>query len=91
MTVYFPLHQIDHFMIELKWLYRSWTEMIKYEPTEWRTDLILFIEFDKNVFENDQFFLNHLNCSFTNIRKSPMDKPLCTLIHYVSVVLPDPL
>ena len=58
--------------------------MMKYEPPEWRTDLIIFTEFDKNVFGNDQFFLNHLNCSFNNIRKSPMDKPLCTLIHYVS-------
>lgn len=31
--VYFPIEINDNFVLEFKWLYRSWIEMIEYEPT----------------------------------------------------------
>lgn len=80
--VYFPIEKSNEFMSEFKWLYRSWIEMTKSEPTKWRTDLIVFIENKENIFQSKEFFLNELDCSFKNIRKSKEDKPMCTLVDY---------
>lgn len=82
--LYFPIEQVDNFMLEFKWLYRSWIEMQKYEPKKWRTDLIVFIENDPTFFKKENF-LNQLGCKFTNRRKSTVDKPMCTLINYVAL------
>jgi hypothetical protein len=80
--VYFPIDQISNFKNEFKWLYRSWIEMQKNEPVKWRTDLVVFI--NKNeLFDKKEFFLNGLNCTFTNRRNSPEDKPMCSLVEYV--------
>ena len=84
-TVYFPIEKTDEFFYEFKWLYRSWIEMIKYEPPKWRTDLVVFIENDPVKFNSSDFFLNQLNCSFNNKRTSPNDKPMCTLINYIPI------
>ena len=82
--LYFPIEQKDNFFLELKWLYRSWIEMQKTEPAKWRTDIIIFIENDPNWFKENPF-LQELNCKFDNKRTSKADKPMCTLIHYVSL------
>ena len=82
--LYFPIEQKDNFFLELKWLYRSWIEMQKTEPAKWRTDIIIFIDNDPNWF-NENPFLNELDCKFDNIRTSKADKPMCTLINYVSL------
>lgn len=80
--VYFPINQINNFKPEFKWMYRSWIEMQKHEPKLWRTDLVVFI--NKNViFEKKDFFLNGLNCTFTNRRTTPQDKPMCSLVEYI--------
>jgi hypothetical protein len=71
--------------IQFKWFYKSWIEMIKYEPTKWRTDLIIFVEKKDDYFSDNKFFLNELNCSFLNKRRSNMDKPMCTLIEYTPI------
>ena len=84
-VVYFPIEKTDAFFHEFKWLYRSWIEMIKYEPSKWRTDLIVFIEKDQIKFNSSDFFLNQLNCSFDNKRISANDKPMCTLISYIPI------
>ena len=81
--VYFPIDKQKHFEYEFKWFYRSWIEMLKYEPVQWRTDLIVFIQNDNEYFKNSNFFLNELKCSFENIRKSKFSKPMCTLIDYL--------
>jgi len=81
--VFFPIQSVSHFEPEFKWLYRSWIEMLKYEPEHWRTDLIIFVERDKKLFEDQKFFLNKLNCSFENLRTNQTDKPMCTLIEFV--------
>jgi hypothetical protein len=83
--VYYPVDKIDHFEYEFRWLYRSWINMIRYEPSKWRTDLVVFIKDEPKYFQNDTFFLNKLSCSFRNIRRSPADKPMCTLINYVPI------
>ena len=44
--------------------------MIKYEPAQWRTDLIVFTKNDDSLFKDNDFFFNQLKCSFENKRKS---------------------
>ena len=84
--IYFPITSIDHFKYELKWLYRSWIHMIKYEPIKWRTDLIVFIENDTVRFNSSELsFMKEMNCRFENKRKTAEDKPMCTLIDYVAL------
>ena len=85
MVLYFPIDKTEHYEPEIKWLYRSWIEMQKSEPLLWRTDLIIFIRNDPAYFNNPSFFLNQLNCEFTNRRDSKSDKPMCTLIAYESL------
>jgi hypothetical protein len=81
--VYFPIDKHKHFESEFRWFYRSWVEMTNYEPAQWRTDLIVFIENDNEYFKNLNFFLNQLKCSFKNKRTSRLEKPMCTLIDYI--------
>jgi len=80
--IYFPIDKVEYFGLEFKWLYRSWIEMQKYEPKNWRTDLIVFIENDKKIFSNESLLFNKLNCEFSNKRMSENDKPMCTLIDF---------
>jgi hypothetical protein len=80
--VFFPIESLEHFKLEFKWLYRSWIEMQKHEPEQWRTDLIVFIENDKKIFADSNLFFNKMNCEFTNLRLSDTDKPMCTLIDF---------
>ncbi len=48
--VYLPINQINSFESELRWLYRSWIYMQIFEPSKWRTDLIVFV--DTNLTEH---------------------------------------
>jgi hypothetical protein len=83
--VFYPIDKISHFEYEFRWLYRSWINMLRYEPPMWRTDLIVFIKDDKALFKNESFFLNQLNCSFHNLRRSASQPPMCTLINYIPI------
>lgn len=83
--VYFPIGSESYYRNELRWLYRSWINMIRFEPAKWRTDLIVFVERDEVLFNSSEFFMNQLNCRFENVRKSAEDKPMCTLVHYVAL------
>ncbi len=82
--VYFPMNNIYNFQSEFRWLYRSWIYMQKFEPTRWRTDLIVFVDKDSR-FNKSDFFFHQLNCSFANRRYNPESKPMCTLIEYKDV------
>lgn len=84
-VVYFPIDARTNFEYELRGLYRSWVEMQKHEPAMWRTDLIVFIERNQSVFNDSEFFLNRLSCRFENVRRSPEDSPMCTLIDYLAL------
>lgn len=57
--------------------------MQKYEPTKWRTDLVIFIRNDPMFFKDGNSFLEQLNCKFSNRRTSKSDRPMCTLVEYV--------
>ena len=85
LIVYYPTDRIKYYENELKWLYRSWINIQKYEPAKWRTDLIIFIKYEEDYFKDGSFFLHELNCSFYNKRKSPKNPPMCTLIKYIPV------
>ena len=41
--IYFPLYHENPYIRELQWFYRSWIEIQKYEPSMWRTDLVVFL------------------------------------------------
>ena len=45
---FFPIEKADYFKSEFLWLFRSWINMIRYEPTRWRTDLVFFTNYDKS-------------------------------------------
>lgn len=81
-VIQFPIDRIKHYIYEIKWLYLSWLKMIEFEPSKWRTDLLVFVENNKSLFDTSDFVLNELKCSFDNLRKSPNDPPMCTLINY---------
>jgi hypothetical protein len=58
--------------------------MQKYEPKRWRTDIIVFM--NKNQYDslgNNVF--NELNCTVDNIRKSKIDKPMCTVRNFIDI------
>ena len=91
---FFPIYQVDHFVLEFKWLYRSWTEMQKYEPRMWRTDMIVFVENDEKALSANLLF-SKMNCSFKNVRTNEYDEPMCTLVEFVplqrrNLTQPDP-
>jgi hypothetical protein len=84
--VYFPVDGVDHFQLEFRWLYRSWINMQVYEPSRWRTDLIIFYDVNasKEITKPD-FFLNKMNCTVKNRRSEPTQLPMCILIPYKAV------
>lgn len=79
--VFFPVENIKVFEPEFKWLYRSWIEMMSYEPEKWRTDLIIFLDYEKLISTGSVFF-NEMGCKIENLRQSSKDSPMCTLIDY---------
>jgi hypothetical protein len=83
--IYFPLNKLGEFKYEFKWLYRSWLNMIGYESTKWRTDLIVFIEKNDTIRAKKEFFFTDMNCKFENVRTSPTDSPMCTLVEYFPI------
>lgn len=85
--VYFPIKSIEYYKNELRWLYRSWTYMMQFEPTKWRTDLIVFIQNVTDMYNSSlpEYVFNDLDCKFENMRKSPEDAPMCTLINHVAL------
>ncbi len=65
-VVYFPIEKFKEFILEFKWMYRSWIEMLKHEPNKWRTDLIVFIDMENVNNGHQDFILSQLNCSLLN-------------------------
>jgi len=56
--------------------------MMAYEPSKWRTDLIVFVEKNQEIMDSGNFFFHDLGCRFENVRNGPTDKPMCTLIEF---------
>ena len=84
MVFYFPLDKLSYYEVEFRWLYASWIEMQKYEPSKWRTDLLLFADTDTDFYREikKNCTLTRLNCTLENRRRSPSDEPMCSLIPY---------
>lgn len=45
---FFPIDKVEYFKPEFLWLYRSWINMINYEPAKWRTDIVFFTNYKYN-------------------------------------------
>jgi hypothetical protein len=73
--IFYPNDQQAHFLPELLWFYRSWIEMMKDEPSLWRTDLIIYAE---NYSSN----LQELGCVYNNIRINRQEPPQCRVFPY---------
>jgi hypothetical protein len=85
-SVYFPTDRVADYIHELKWFYRSWVHMQSFEPTKWRTDLVVFIDLSELALKKEAVeYLNDLNCKTTNERTSDFDLPRCVLVDYVPV------
>ncbi|OQS07655.1 hypothetical protein THRCLA_00350 [Thraustotheca clavata] len=41
-VIFLPTKDNANFLSEFRWFHRSWIEMIKYQPSNWRTDIIVF-------------------------------------------------
>lgn len=83
---YFPIESIDMFAPEFKWVFRSWVNMIEYEPPLWRTDLIVFLA--KSIeYKLDEYLFSFekLGCRFENVRKNATEKPMCILVRYIPI------
>ena len=85
LILYFPADKHSSFFQEFRWLYRSWIEMQKYEPELWRTDLIIYMSKKLAIENNIMASFGELDCKLTNLRSSRNDKPMCTIIDYVSI------
>jgi hypothetical protein len=70
-VIYYPVEKHESFESEFRWLYLSWIEMQKYEPSKWRTDLIIFLHVETlNSKNNVKEFFEGLDCKTENIRNS---------------------
>jgi hypothetical protein len=85
-VIYYPVKQHGGFESEFRWLYLSWIEMQKYEPSKWRTDLVIFMHVEAlNSNNNVKEFFEGLDCKTENMRNSKEDKPMCTIIRYIPI------
>jgi hypothetical protein len=74
-VIFYPHNQEAGFLPELRWLYRSWIEMMKYEPSLWRTDLVIYTS---NYTSN----LQNLGCILGHIRLDRQEGPVCRVFLY---------
>lgn len=49
---FFPIDKSDYFKYEFLWVYRSWINMISYEPSNWRTDIVFFTNYKPRKLKN---------------------------------------
>jgi hypothetical protein len=76
--VFYPSNLEAYYLPELRWLYRSWIEMIKFESNLWRTDLIIFTE-------KYSLSLKKLGCTANQIRLNNTEQPKCRVFIYLSL------
>ncbi|CAF1193182.1 unnamed protein product [Rotaria sordida] len=76
--VFYPSSQEKYYLPEIRWLYRSWIEMIKYESNQWRTDLIIFTE------QYSSSFIQ-LGCLVNQIRTNNDEQPKCRVFIYLRI------
>ncbi|CAF1147464.1 unnamed protein product [Adineta ricciae] len=76
-VIFYPHHQRDYFFPEVRWLYRSWVEMLHSQPRTWRTDFVIFTY-------NFSVEFRSLGC-VNRIRANKEEPSICRLFLYVPV------
>ncbi|CAF4159482.1 unnamed protein product, partial [Rotaria sordida] len=76
-VIYYPHHQSEYFFPEVRWLYRSWVEMLLGQPSTWRTDFVIFTY-------NFSIEFRQLGC-VNHIRQDKEEPSICRLFLYVPV------
>ena len=74
--IFYPANQESHYLPEVRWLYRSWIEMMKYESKNWRTDLIIYTS-------NYSRSLEQLGCVLNQKRRDHLEQPRCRVFLYL--------
>ena len=74
--IFYPDNQEKKIFPEIRWLYRSWIEMMKYESKNWRTDLIIYTGQYTSA-------LKQLNCILNQIRTTNIEQPQCRIFPYL--------
>lgn len=74
-VIFYPANQETYFLAELFWLFRSWIEVMKFEPSSWRTDLVIYSD---NFVSN----LQQLGCLYNQIRRDREEPPRCRVFPY---------
>ena len=81
-TIFYPHNQEDNFLSELLWFFHSWIEMMKYEPSSWRTDLIIYTG-------NFTLNLQQLGCIYNRLRINRHEPAQCRVFPYEPINLRD--
>ncbi|UJR27829.1 hypothetical protein I4U23_009097 [Adineta vaga] len=76
-VIFYPYHQSEYFFPEVRWLYRSWVEMLRSQPTTWRTDFVIFTYNFSTEFRS-------LGC-VNRIRQNKEEPSICRLFLYVPI------
>ena len=79
-VIFYPDDQQQLYLPELLWLYRSWIEMMKFEPSLWRTDLVIYTG-------QHTLHLQQLGCIYNRIRIDRHEPPQCRVFPYVRISL----
>ena len=75
--IYYPHHQSEYFFPEVRWLYRSWAEMLRGQPKNWRTDFVIFTY-------NFSAEYRSLGC-INRIRQNKEEPSVCRLFIYAPI------
>ncbi|CAF1077399.1 unnamed protein product [Adineta steineri] len=76
-VIFYPHHQSEYFFPEVRWLYRSWYEMLRSQPLTWRTDFVIFTYNFSTEFRS-------LGC-VNRIRQNAEEPSMCRLFLYVPI------
>ncbi|UJR27828.1 hypothetical protein I4U23_009096 [Adineta vaga] len=76
--IFYPSKQESHYLPEVRWLYRSWIEMMIYESNDWRTDFIIYTEEYSTSFQQ-------LGCVLNQIRMNFTEPPQCRVFLYLRI------
>ncbi|CAF1258541.1 unnamed protein product [Adineta steineri] len=80
--IYYPHHQSEYFFPEIRWLYRSWAEMLRSQPPTWRTDFLIFTY-------NFSAEFRSLGC-INRIRENKQEPSVCRVFLYVPIIFRTP-
>ena len=74
--IFYPESQESRYLPEIRWLYRSWVEMMKSESKYWRTDLLIYTG-------SYSVALQELGCILNQKRQDHLEPPQCRVFLYL--------